>query len=526
MKMQYKYSPEVNERFKEVDEYINVDLKKTLEIYLNIAKDYEQDEAVLAKAYYGAGNIYNLLSDMENSEKYCQMSVQAGKNSGNTRCQVLSTIQLALLKLNQMNDALAADYIFDAFSLAIHNQDEDILNTIYTLLAQIFETAESYENALHYHEKGIQEFVKTYPVTNKNNLTTYGARILCKGICCISAKKWDEFQRCYERLVEIHFEETMPIYAVCMTFMKGIWHYSKGEKEEAVENLLRYIEETQQVDEIMDTYELLTHSYNIFEEYHLLEYQRKAMDLLKHYSSVFDVWKCREQCNHLELRYYREVENKEALFEALDRYYLLQQEYRSDHMKQRRANLELRKHLFEEEEEIRHKINELEEISETDALTGLANRNGLERYKREHFDVSIAKKEYVGVVLIDVDRYKGYNDTYGHLKGDECLKEIASAMREVLHNCFCARYGGDEFICLFSGRDEKDIYEELKQLKDVVLKKNIEHRENDPYNIVTLSQGAVVRKPNEGDTLRGLVEEADKKLYQCKEKGRNCILIN
>ena len=152
--MLYKYSPEVNERFKEVDQYINVDLKKSVELYLNIAKDYAHDEAVLAKAYYGAGNVYNLLSDEEQSEKYCQMSVQAGKNSGNTRCQVLSTIMLGLLKLNQMNDALAADYIFDAFSLAIENHDEDVLNTIYTLLAQIFETAESYENALEYHQKG------------------------------------------------------------------------------------------------------------------------------------------------------------------------------------------------------------------------------------------------------------------------------------------------------------------------------------------------------------------------------------
>ena len=161
--MLYKYSPEAMERFQEVDKYINTDLKKAVSVYLEIAKDFQEDEAVLAKAYYGAGNVYNLLSDMENSEKYCQMSIQAAKNSGNTRCQVLSMIQIAVLKLNQMNDALAADYIFDAYSLAIENHDEDVLNSIYTLLAQIFETAENFEIALMYHQKGIDEFLNVYP---------------------------------------------------------------------------------------------------------------------------------------------------------------------------------------------------------------------------------------------------------------------------------------------------------------------------------------------------------------------------
>lgn len=188
-------------------------------------------------------------------------------------------IQLGLLKLNQMNDALAADYIFDAFSLARRNQDDDVINTIYTLLAQIFETAESYETALEYHEKGVQEFAKVYSQAAMTYLSTYGARILCKGICSISAKNWEEFKRAYQRLVELHFEETMPVYWVSMIFMEGYWYYVNGDQDKAVETLLQYMEELLKTDEIMDTYELLTHCYNLFEEYHLLEYQKKAVDL-------------------------------------------------------------------------------------------------------------------------------------------------------------------------------------------------------------------------------------------------------
>lgn len=524
--MLYKYSPEVEERFKEVDRYINSDLKKTIELYLKIAEDYKNDDAVLAKAYYGAGNLYNLLSDMEQSEKYCQLAVQAGKKSGNIRCQVLATIVLGLLKLNQMNDALAADYIFDAFSLAIANHDDDVLNTIYTLLAQIFETAESYESALAYHQKGIDEFAKTYPQASSTYLSTYGARILCKGICCISSKNWDEFQRCYQKLVELHFEDTMPVYFVSMIFMKGVWCYSNGDYEQAVEILLHYLDELPKIEEIMDTYELLTHCYNLFEELHLLECQKKALDLMQYYASQIDVWKCKEQCNSLQIRYYKEVDDKELLFDALNQYHIIQQEYRADHMKQRRANLELRKHLFEEEEKIRQRINMLKEQSEKDTLTEIPNRNALERYKKDYFKEAISQNDYVGVVLIDVDRYKGYNDTYGHLKGDECLKQIGTTMKEVLSNCFYARYGGDEFICLFVGCDEKQVEEELIRLKKAIAELEIEHKLNDPYYIVTLSQGAVVRKAKKEDSFESLVEDADKNLYQCKESGRNNIFIN
>lgn len=524
--MLYKYSPEVEERFKEVDQYINSDLRKTVELYLKIAEDYADDEAVLAKAYYGAGNIYNLLSDMEQSEKYCQMSVQAGKNSGNTRCQVLSTIMLGLLKLNQMNDALAADYIFDAFSLAIKNQDDDVMNTIYTLLAQIFETAESYESALEYHQKGIDDFAKTYPQASSTYLSTYGARILCKGICCISAKEMDEFINCYQKLVDLHFEDTMPVYRVSMIFMKGIWHYAKGEKEQATQTLSHYMEELSNLDEIMDTYELLTHCYNVFEEYQSLEYQKKAVEMMKHYSNTLDVWKCREQCNRLEIRYYKQVEDKDSLFTALEEYYALQQEYRDDYMKQRRANLDLRKHIFEEEERIRYRISTLEEKSQKDALTGIANRNGLEHFKKETFEHAILDGDYVGVALIDIDKYKGYNDTYGHLEGDECLKRIAQAMRQVLDGCFYARYGGDEFICLFVGLNEIEVNQMLERLKEAMDKEALEHIENQPYGIVTLSQGAVVRRAKKNDTFEELVAEADKNLYVCKENGRNGIVLS
>ena len=409
--------------------------------------------------------------------------------------------------------------------MALENEDNDVMNTIYTLLAQIFETAESFETALMYHQKGIEEFVKTYPNGDIAYASTYGARVLCKAVCCISSRKTEKFKECYNELVRIHFADTMPVYRVAMIFMQGYLYYIKGDREKAIPILLEFIEQLSKEEEIMDSYELLTHVYNVFEECEFLEGQKKVVDLMKQYASVFDVWKCKVQCNHLEIRYYKQVNDKELLFDAYSDYYTSQQEYRSDYMKQRRANLELRKHLFDEEEMIRCKINSLEELSETDALTGLANRKGLEKYK-QIFDKALLEKQKVGVALIDIDKYKGYNDTYGHLQGDECLKYISKAIKETIGKHFAARYGGDEFICVFIDADKDEVFGHLNRLKEYMKKMAVEHKANIPFGIVTLSQGAAVRVPTEKDTFETLVADADMNLYEVKENGRNSIQIS
>ena len=240
--MLYPYSPEVTERFNEAVKYQNIDLRKALEAYWEIIKDFPQDEGVLSKAYYYAATAYALLAEDTKAEECCEKSIEAGKNSGNIRCQILSIIQLVVLKLNRMNDALAADYLYEALALVIQNHDEDLLHTIYTLLAQIFETVEDYETSIQYHRKGIEEFVKVFPDAETNHITTYGARILCSSICCIHLNYLEEFETNYNELLRIHFEESLPVYDTCMIFMRGYLAHMKGEKEHAVTAFLEFME--------------------------------------------------------------------------------------------------------------------------------------------------------------------------------------------------------------------------------------------------------------------------------------------
>ena len=523
--MLYQYSQEANERFAETYLYQNTDMKKSLDGYLKIIEDFKDDDGALAKAYYFAATIYTMLSDEEKAEECCIKSIECGKRSGNIRCQVLSMTQLTVLKLNHMNDALAANYVYEAISLAIQNQDEDLLHTMYTLLAQIFESVEDYETSIQYHRKGVEEFVKQNPDADTTYVATYGARILCTSICCIFLNYIEEFEKNYKELLRINFCNTLPVYHAAMIFMKGYLAYMKGEKQEAETVLLEFVETLPQVEEVMDLYEVLTYVYNAFEAYGQLENQKKVVDLMEFYAKNIDIWKCRSQCNRLKIRYYSQIDDKEQLFYTYNEYYELEQQYHTEYMKQRRSNLLLRKQIFEEIESTKYKIHTLETLSETDMLTGIANRNGLSKYIKQMMPIAVEKQMELGVVLIDIDRYKGYNDHYGHLQGDECLKKISSVLKDVLKENFCARYGGDEFICVFIGKTKEEILSCMKTLQARITELQIEHIQNPPYKIVTISQGGEVHIPAEGEEFEKFVYEADIKLYKSKEKGRNIIII-
>ncbi|CAN7677369.1 sensor domain-containing diguanylate cyclase [Duganella sp. LjRoot269] len=163
--------------------------------------------------------------------------------------------------------------------------------------------------------------------------------------------------------------------------------------------------------------------------------------------------------------------------------------------------------------------------SVTDELTGLKNRRYFnirfnEEQKRAHRD-----QRTLTLLLIDVDRFKEYNDTYGHPQGDAVLKAVADAMRQTLHRPgdLCFRIGGDEFACLFasSGPDESEALAE--QIRADMAARKIPHQGNPPGGYVTLSLGLAFIPPDSALGRDDIYQQADQALYRAKHKGRNII---
>ena len=171
---------------------------------------------------------------------------------------------------------------------------------------------------------------------------------------------------------------------------------------------------------------------------------------------------------------------------------------------------------LKENEELRIK-------SETDQLTGLANRFGLNHHGGQMLAEAISNRNKVSLGIIDIDYFKAYNDNYGHQTGDDCICRIADVLRtlEQPGKVFAARYGGDEFIVMTCGMDPEKLEDLADRLRTLVHDEEIPHAYSKVSSIVTLSQGHYISVPEVGDTLLDFFSVADAIMYEVKNGSKN-----
>lgn len=165
----------------------------------------------------------------------------------------------------------------------------------------------------------------------------------------------------------------------------------------------------------------------------------------------------------------------------------------------------------------------LNKLSSLDGLTGIANRRFLDENLLRHWRHSIREQKPVSFIMIDIDCFKLYNDTYGHLEGDTCLKKLASMFKECLKRPgdFVARYGGEEFAVVLPETDKSGLCYILEKLWKATQELKIDHKESTVSKFVTISQGGVTILPRQESSLEAIISRSDQLLYKAKKKGRN-----
>jgi len=167
--------------------------------------------------------------------------------------------------------------------------------------------------------------------------------------------------------------------------------------------------------------------------------------------------------------------------------------------------------------------NQLEKLSQTDDLTRIPNRRYLFTFLEQEWKRAVRNKQPLSILMIDIDFFKQYNDCYGHLKGDECLKEIASALQKSMHRPgdLVARYGGEEFMVVLPETDDALAVAQHCKLSIEAL--NIPHQASAASNVITVSIGYNTVYPTPALDINALISAADSALYQAKDEGRNKV---
>ncbi len=168
---------------------------------------------------------------------------------------------------------------------------------------------------------------------------------------------------------------------------------------------------------------------------------------------------------------------------------------------------------------------ELTRLSNLDGLTKIANRRALDEYLNREYRRLQREQKNMSIIMIDIDYFKRYNDTYGHPQGDQCLIVVAQLLQKAVSRSsdFVARYGGEEFAIVLPNTDAPGAIHLARQIEKNLADLNLEHSAHLSSDHITLSMGVASMIPTIGMSHHEIIAAADAALFQAKEHGRNCI---
>lgn len=169
---------------------------------------------------------------------------------------------------------------------------------------------------------------------------------------------------------------------------------------------------------------------------------------------------------------------------------------------------------------------ELEALSFKDGLTGVPNRRRFDAILEREWTDARRNCQPLSMIMLDIDYFKQYNDQYGHIQGDECLKRVARALNSAATRSrdFFGRFGGEEFVLVLPETDEKSAAKVAERCRSLIFKEQILHEKSPAGRILTISLGVHTIIPSKQDEPLAFIEEVDRRLYRAKREGRNRVV--
>ncbi len=176
---------------------------------------------------------------------------------------------------------------------------------------------------------------------------------------------------------------------------------------------------------------------------------------------------------------------------------------------------------------IKSKLRQANEMSSLDELTGIGNRRAFVTSINYYWKVCMTAHTALAAILLDIDHFKRYNDTYGHVQGDVCLQQVAQALQTSSQAIggTVARYGGEEFIMLLPHTNEATALQAGEEIRQAIESLQIPHRASRTHQYVTVSIGIALIIPTEQDSPNAFIGHADQALYAAKQKSRNTVVL-
>ncbi len=437
---------------------------------------------------------------------------------------------LGIFFLNHGDNITALEYYQTAMDIAIKHRIKTYIRVMTNNMGDLYLQMKQYDLARSYFEKCLKQCEEQYEKERKMGIK--GTTVLNRNICLLNLAECSYFLGNMEEALR-HIGAMQPVadgeeYYGSARDAMIVLCYIRMEQLDKVEGLIESVIRDAELGkdriEAIWEYTGVTRALIAHDRMEQAERLYVAVEKLirrlnfahlwcDYYEIAIMIAKKRQDTASLLVAYESYIEAKKRVDEAKN-----MQQVKA--LKNRQTlNLALKR-----QKKTENKMERFQHLSEHDALTGLYNRYVLKRTCEKWCMEATANKTNIGVIVLDIDYFKQFNDQYGHLMGDHALKKVSEALLEAVGDKgIVVRYGGDEFFVLTRQLETADMIAMAKEINCCIRKKELLHEMSKVSKYVTLSQGVVNGVPEEGQSVLEVIHLADNALYKAKEVKRSSI---
>lgn len=488
------------------------------------------DSKLLGFGYYHLAMILYCLNDYDNIFDIVVRAIDHLEKAQSWSMLARACNILGIITSGRGNQPVAYDYYLDGLMYCKKYgllEEQSIINVNCGALNI---KVGRYKEAMEYFQKAM-EYIASAP-----DEPSYHTRMISLYENMINCKVLESDFTGIDEILEIVEREHLPyadaIDRLGMLISRTFYMHKSGQIEKRDECIRRIdgviTQDMLFMDLIEDFFvylEVLFESEKIDEFWHLMELMEPMINNLK-------VTSMQMRLLGLKIRFYRKHHMGAEYLQAAGLYYELSERKELEAKAMIKEVIELRAN-FEKVNRAKKKIEKENKLlaaqSETDSLTGMANRRKLNIQADEMFSHAFKCGHNFAIEILDVDYFKEYNDNYGHQEGDRCLIAIADCISKVAraHGGFCARYGGDEFVVMYENISKEDAKEYVEELRRKVMELTLPHRFSKMLPIVTITQGMYCDVPKEENRVWDFLHVADEILYSVKTDNRgSCRVVD
>lgn len=500
----------------------NLDKKKAIDAIEQMKQMEENDKSNFGRHYFYLSQFYFECGNLEESMNYALKGVHTLRNIPYTT-ELSKCYNIMGVIYNSKRDSLhALDWYLDAMDIIIKNDDIPTLSNIYNNIGCIYDDLQDYPSAIEYFKKALEL------VEDKND-EAYSLEVINLALMYCELGDWDKVEYYYNCLKEVKKEYVLYANEIHLAVIRILIAYH-NEDIEGVRYQLKLIQSriekeeisTNNFDEIVNALPKIIDIRFVDEISNLLKLLNKIADVKQLIDSQITLIDVNIKLNEL-------IGNEDEIIRLSKEFYQLTNLKNTERSKMAIDGINLKlqmrdmvlEHQRMEEQSMRYK-----QQAQRDNLTGLYNRSIFKERIETLFKNAVSLHKNVGVVIVDINDFKQFNDCYGHIKGDNCIRDISSIMLRLMDDhIYFLRYGGDEFLGFFYDIDELTIKSMIHLIASEIKALNIEHKTTSyPLKICDVTQGGYIAIPRSTDTLYDFIAKADDQLYKGKRDQSNIVI--